>query len=157
MNNMKLYEINEAIERGFIFDEETGEVIDTDEAMDELKMAREEKIEQMLLYHKDLRAEAEALKTEEKMFTARRRAAENRAEGVKNYVLGILRGEKFKTSKVEVTSRKSKRVEIVDESLLPEQFKSYETKIDKAGIKAAMKDGDVPGAELVEGVSWSVK
>ena len=157
MNNMKLYEINEAIERGFIFDEETGEVIDTDEAMNELKMAREEKIEQMLLYHKNLRAEAEALKTEEKMFTARRRVAENRAEGVKNYVLGILHGEKFKTAKVEVTSRKSKRVEIVDESLLPEIFKSYETKIDKAGIKAAMKDGDVPGAELVEGVSWSIK
>lgn len=157
MNNMKLYEINEAIERGFIFDEETGEVIDTDEAMNELKMAREEKIEQMLLYHKNLRAEAEALKTEEKMFTARRRAAENRAEGIKSYVLDMLRGEKFKTARVQVTGRKSSRVEIVDESKLPPEFVSYETKIDKAGIKAAMKDGDVPGAELVEGVSWSIK
>lgn len=154
---MKLYEIDEAIERGFIFDEETGEVIDTDEAMNELKMMREEKIEQMLLYYKNTNAEAEMLKTEEKMFTARRRAAEKRAEGIKNYVLGTLHGEKFKTARVQVSSRKSARVEIVDESKLPPEFVSYETKIDKAGIKAAMKDGDVPGAELVEGVSWSIK
>lgn len=154
---MKLYEIDEAIERGFIFDEETGEVIDTDEAMDALKMEREEKVEQLLLFYKNLNAEAEMIKTEEKMFTARRRAAEKRAEGIKNYVLGILHGEKFKTARVQVTGRKSQRVEITDFLKIPAEFVSYETKIDKAGIKAAMKDGDVPGAELVEGVSWSIK
>lgn len=154
---MKLYEIDEAIERGFIFDEETGEVIDTDEAMDALKMEREEKVEQLLLFYKNLNAEAEMIKTEEKMFTARRRAAEKRAEGIKNYVLGILHGEKFKTARVQVTGRKSQRVVITDFLKIPAEFVSYETKIDKAGIKAAMKDGDVPGAELVEGVSWSIK
>ena len=54
---MKLYEIDQAILA--LVDPETGEILDY-EAFSELKMKREEKIEGMALWHKNLTAEATA-------------------------------------------------------------------------------------------------
>lgn len=54
----KLYEINKSIEDllNAVTDPETGEVVDLD-ALDDLLMEREQKIESVALYEKDVNAE----------------------------------------------------------------------------------------------------
>ena len=56
---MKLYEINEQILD--CIDSETGEVIDP-EKLNNLQIAKDEKLENLALWYKDLLAEANALK-----------------------------------------------------------------------------------------------
>lgn len=153
---MNLYEINEAIEAGFVFDEETGEIIEVN--IDALKMERENKLENIALWIKNLTAEEEALKREKATFEARRKATENKAKSLKSYLIGALNGQKFKTTKVQVTKRKTISVNITNELALPEIYVRRETIIDKRAIKQALDNGeDIAGAELVEGLSWSVR
>ena len=68
---MKLYEINAALEA--LVDPETGELMDYD-AFEALQMARDDKIEGMALWYKDMVAEAKAIKEEADTLTARRKA-----------------------------------------------------------------------------------
>lgn len=151
---MNLYEINEKIEA--CIDMETGEV-DIDQ-LNELQMLKDEKIENIALWIKDLKAEAEALKTEKLSFQARQQAAEKKAESLKNYISSVLNGEKFKTTRCAVTFRKTESVKITDELAVPAEFTTIEVKPDKAAIKQAIKDGrEITGAELVEGTSCIIK
>lgn len=151
---MNLYEINEEMLN--CIDAETGEV-DTDK-LDALAMLRDEKLESIALWIKDLKAEAEALKAEKLAFAARQSAAENRAESLKNYLTGFLKGEKFKTTRCAISFRKTESVKITNELELPPEFTSVEIKADKNAIKQAIKNGQtVTGAEIVEGISCSIK
>jgi hypothetical protein len=151
---MNLYEINEEMLN--CIDAETGEV-DTDK-LDELTMLRDEKLENIALWIKDLKAEAEALKAEKLAFQARQAAAENKAESLKNYLTGFLHGEKFKTTKCVISFRRSEKVEILNELDLPPEFTTVEIKADKTAIKQAIKNGqEVAGAYLVESTSCIIK
>ena len=93
---MRLYEINEEIMQCVDF--ETGEVIDEGK-LNDLQMLREEKIENIGLWIKDLKAEAKAIAEEVKALNARKKAAENKAESLKQYLAMVLDGEKFKTAR----------------------------------------------------------
>ena len=151
---MTLYEINEEITN--CIDTETGEV--DAEKLEALEMLRDEKIEGIALWIKDLKAEAEALKAEKQAFEKRQQAAENKAESLKNYLTGFLNGEKFKTTKCAVTFRKTQSVNIINVMDVPPMYVNVEIKPDKNAIKAALKDGKkVSGAELVESTSCQIK
>ena len=151
---MNLYEINEEMLN--CIDAETGEV-DTAK-LDKLTMLRDEKLENIALWIKDLKAEAEALKAEKLAFAARQQAAEHRAESLKNYLTGFLHGEKFKTTRCAISFRKTESVKITNELELPPEFTTVEIKADKNAIKQAIKNGQtVTGAEIVEGISCSIK
>lgn len=153
---MKLYEIDEAI-LGCI-DQETGEIIDP-EKLDALQIEREAKIEGVALWIKDLKAEAEALKAEKQAFADRQKAAENKAESLRKWLSHALDGSSFKTTKVAVSFRKTKSVQVSDIAALDLEFLKYsEPTPDKTAIKKAIEAGqEVNGAILVEGVSLSVK
>jgi hypothetical protein len=154
---MTLYEIEDAILQ--CVDQETGEVIDP-EALDALQMEREKKIENVALWIKDLRAEAEAIANEVKALTARKKAAENKAEQLKAWLLDALGGEIFKTSRVRVSYTHNTRLNVIDEQsvvnyietnyLEPEVYLRYQLpEIRKDAVKAAIKDGaEIPGACL---------
>lgn len=77
-----LYEINAQIEQAWnaAVDPETGEIISEEaaQAVEQLTMAREDKIENLALYYKNLAAEAEALKNEKLALAARQSAAEKK-------------------------------------------------------------------------------
>jgi hypothetical protein len=151
---MTLYEINEEMMN--CIDPETGEV-DIDQ-LNALQMLREDKIESIALWIKDLKAEAEALKAEKLAFQARQAAAENKAESLKNYLANALNGEKFKTTRCAVSFRKAEKVEITDELELPPEFTTVEIKADKAAIKQAIKSGqEITGAKIVESTSCIIK
>lgn len=153
---MKLYEIDQAIMD--LVDNETGEIIDI-EMFDSLQMERDEKIESIALYIKDLKAEAEALKAEKLAFAERQKVAENKAESLKNYLAYVLNGQAFKTTRASVSFRKTQSVEIDDIYKLDENYLRYkEPEADKTAIKEAIKAGQtVKGATLIENTSVIIK
>lgn len=151
---MRLFEINEAIERCVldgenVVDTETGEVLDV-EALNNLKMAFAEKTENLAMFIRNLDSEATALKEQKNIFAARQKAAENKRDALKEYLAMCLQGKPFKTDRVKVTFRKSEAVKVTDQASLPEQYLYYaEVKVDKTEIKKALKAGeDVPGCVL---------
>lgn len=153
---MKLYEITAAIENAindvFSTVNEDGEVsAEALKVLEELQIAKDEKIENIGVYIKNLLAEAKALKQEEENLKARREAKERKAEYLKNYLAAALNGEKFESPRVACSWRKSEVVTIPDVDLIPEQFTTTETtiKADKKAIKEAIKAGqEVRGAFL---------
>ncbi len=174
---MNLYEINAEmavlLEQGFdtdCIDIETGEIL-TDKATEKLNtlmLTEAEKIENTALYIKNLSAEVEALKAEEKSLASRRKTKENKAEWLKSYLAGYLdetKRDKFETAKCALSFRKSEAVEIIDEAVLREYaqkvgayLKFKEPDIDKTAIKNAIKSGEtIAGVELIERKNLQVK
>lgn len=157
---MTLFEIDDAILNfEFEVDEETGEILNA-EALDELKMAREDKIEGVGLWIKNLEAEAAAVKAEKDNMADRQRRLEKKAESLKGYLAYALQGEKFSTPKIAMSWRRSESVVITDEHLLPENCLNVTIvkKPDKKVIKDALKAGkDIMGAELREKQNLQIK
>lgn len=150
-------------------DLETGEILDT-EKLDALQMEREAKLEGVALWIKDMKAEAAAVKEEADKLTARKKALDNKIEGLKTWLLMALDGEKLNTPRCKVYQTHSQRVTIVgDEKDLitwlelntehPREFIRYkEPELRKDEIKKALKDGTIiPGAELEETESVVIK
>jgi hypothetical protein len=150
-----LYEIDQDIQA--CVDEETGEV--DIERFDTLNMERNDKLENLALWVKDLKAEADAIRAEEKALAERRQAKERKAESIKAYLEKVLAGQKFETSRAVCSFRKSQKVEITDLNKIPDDYLRYSTPTaDKTAIKAAIKDGlTVEGAELVDSISMTIK
>ena len=158
---MKLYEIENAILD--CIDLETGEVIDT-ERLDALQMERDAKIENVALWIKDLKAEAEAIKAEKMALAERQRVAENKAESLKNWLAYALDGQKFSTAKCAISFRKTEKVEISDVGMIRlmkehDELLTYkEPEPNKTAIKQALKDGlSVQGVQLVQNMSTIIK
>ena len=156
---MNLYDIEYEITN--CVDSETGEIID-EKRLDALQMERREKIENILLWIKNLKSEAGAIREEEKKLADRRQSDEKKAESLTRYVQNVLNGEKFKTSRVVVSYRKSEAVIVDDLQLMQETCDEYlkykDPEPDKAKIKAALKDGlPVPGCHLEERQNITIK
>lgn len=153
---MKLYEIDQAIMD--CIDMETGEIIN-EELLNSLQMERDVKIENVVLWIKELKAEAEALKAEKMAFAERQKVAENKMESLKKWLAYALNGEKFKTVRASVTFRTTDKVEIADIYKLDENYLRYkEPEADKDAIKKAIKAGqEVAGATLVSSTSVIIK
>lgn len=156
---MTLYEINERL-RNFEFDidEETGEILNVDD-LDELELSKNEKVENICLYIKNLRTDAAAYKAEKDRFFQRERAAKNKADGLSEYLENMLAGETFESIKASVTYRKSEIVECEDVSIVPADFLRYkEPELNKAAIKNAIKNGvNVKGCILAEKMNMQIK
>ena len=157
---MTLYEINEAMEQCIKIDPETGEILGIDEeAMEQLQMQRDQKIENAVLWVKNLTADAAAIKAEEQALAKRRTQAEKTVESLKAWLGEALQGTKFSTAKCAVSWRKSETVE-ADEELLPDEWMNIKvTKApNKTAIKAALKAGaDIPGCRLTEKQNIQIK
>lgn len=153
---MKLYEIDEAIMA--CIDAETGEIIDADK-LDKLTMERDAKIENVALWIKDLKAEAEALKAEKMAFAERQKVAENKIESLKKWLAYALDGHAYKSVRASVSFRTSESVEIDDIYAVDENYLRYkEPEADKTAIKNAIKAGqEVAGATLVKSTSVIIK
>ena len=159
-----LYEINAAILQ--CVDWETGEILDL-ESLEELRMEREQKIENIALWIKNLDAEVAAIKAEQDTLAARRRVKENRAKRLKEYLANTLEGSRFETAKVQIGFRKSTALEINDTDILLGWLEDHEKescikyeqpKINAAEVTKLIKAGeDVPGAVLVERQNLQLK
>ena len=105
----------------------------------------------------------DVIKAEEKALAERRRSKEKRIEWLKGYLVSNFErmGKKgIETPRCKVTTRTTKRVEVVDEDRVPVDFirVKEERTVDKKAIMAAFKCGTyVPGAELVSSTSATVR
>ena len=161
---MTLYEIDRELLA--CLDLETGEITDA-ERLDALQIERDTKLENTALYIKNLLAEVEAIKAEEKALAERRKAKENKAESLKKYLADNLSGGKFETAKVNISFRKSEGVEISEPEMLLFYLENmgfddcikYELpKIQLAPVKKLIKEGhELPGAAIVEKQNIQIK
>jgi len=153
---MKLFEIDEALQE--CFDAETGEILDITR-FEDLQLEREQKLENIACWIKNLEADAEALKAQKMAFAERQKETENKAERLRNYLQYALQNTNFKTVNVEVKFRKTSKVEVPDVYKLDENFLKYsEPTADKTAIKKAIQGGQaVEGATLIENISMSIK
>ena len=152
-----LYEIDQAILE--CVDLETGEILDSDR-LTALQMERERKLEGVALWVKDLNAEADAVKAEADKLTARRKALDNKIDGLKTWLLFALGGEKLKTARCNVYQTHNTKLNVIDEQSVvnyiqthyqePEQFLKFSLpEIRKDAVKAELKAGkEIPGTSL---------
>lgn len=160
---MNLYEINAELEAAFnaAIDPETGEILDESmaEQFEQLQVDRETKINNTACLIKNLKAEAAALKAERDAFAARQKAAEKKAEALTKYLSGFLNGEKFKSTEVSISWRKSESLEVTDLLQIPDEYLTYKMpEANKTAIKAAIKAGtEVPGVQIVQNMNMSIK
>ena len=157
---MTLYDIDKALmDFEFEVDEETGEILNAAD-LDELNLAREQKIENIGLYIKNLEAEKEAVKHEKDNFADREKRLGKKIESLKGYLTYALDGQKFSTPKVAVSFRKSESVLVKDEYLIPDEYCDFTVlrKPNKKNIKDALKHGkELMGVELVEKQNVQIK
>lgn len=153
-----LYDIDAAILE--CVDMETGEIFDP-EKLDALQMERNQKLEGVALWVKDLKAEAAAVKEEADKLNARKKAIDNKVDSLKQWLLYALGGEKLKTARCNVYQTHNQKLNVPDEPGLisflqtlnePEKFLRFkEPELKKDDIKKALKDGyEIPGAALEE-------
>ena len=160
---MNLYEIDAAITS--LVDPETGEISDFTK-LEELSMARDQKLENVACWYKNLMAEAKAIRDEEKVLAERRQSAERKAESLKRYLSDALNGEKFQTPKCAVSFRHTTSVKIENQDKFIEWAKIHEPDYlkysapspDKTAIGQSLKLGvEIPGVELADNLSVGVK
>lgn len=151
-----LYEINEQILS--CVDMETGEIIDMDK-LNELQMVFDDKVEGIALWIKNLLSDADAIKKEKDVLEERKKACENKAKNLKEYLNSVLQGQKFNTPKVSISFRKSESIEIADGANIPEEYLRYpEPEVKKTDIKKAIKAGETfEGVSLVQKQNIQIK
>lgn len=162
---MTLYEIDAGIQELLSeVDPETGELITDYEALDALLMERETKIENIVLFIKNLSSDVRELKAEEAALAERRKKAEKKAERLREYVSHALGGERFQTPRCCVSFRKSTALELgggftewaKEHAATLLRYKEPEP--DKTAIKAALAGGaEIPNAKLVQNTTMTIK
>lgn len=154
-----LYQIVDELKNfEFEVDEETGEILNA-EKLDQLELARDEKIENICLLIKNLKSDAEAYKAEKESFAKKEKTTKNKIESLSNYLERMLDGDTFNSTRATVSYRKSEKIECADISLVPTDFLRYkEPELNRTEIKKAIKNGvEIRGCTLVETVNMQIK
>ena len=161
---MTLYEINSAILSCYqeVIDPETGEITEEvfdQELLDQLKLQQAEKVDNIACWVKNLQAEAEAIKIEEAKLAKRRKAAETKAESLKQYLQYACAGQRFRGIRSDVQFRMTTSVAVDDMTKLPEEYIRIKTTVepDKAALKKALQQSQIPGAHIETGMATIIK
>ena len=114
----------------------------------------EEKIEGYCQVIKELQGDFDKYKAEADRLTARMKTAKNGIDRMKDSLLTFLKvsgQSKVKAGTFAVSIGTSKQTNILDETLIPTEYKTPQPdKIDKTAIKKAIESGvDVAGAEII--------
>ena len=171
---MKLYEVNEAIQSLLLQlepDPETGEIPMDDDAiiaeLNGLQMERSRILEYLAKLTLNIRAEAAALKDEEKRLRDRRASLECRDERLMGILDRECAGEKTDCGVATVSYRKTTRVEVADSEKAVRWLKRTKhldcfrvpaPEVAKAEVKKLLAAGEkVPGTTLVQDISCSLR
>ena len=160
---MKLYEISESLRElwGKIA-EQDGEVGEDDlQALNELELAKNDKLEGCGVLIREMTAEANEYSEESKRLKELQDRKKRAIERLKNYVQKFMAEnsiEKFDSVKVQISFRKSKSLEIDDNVKLPKEFIRIKEEPDKTAITDFIKNGGtVGGCRLVEKTNIQIK
>lgn len=163
---MTIYEIDHLIEE--LFDPETGELVDgAEEKLEELSMARRDKVRNIALAYKNARGFANAVRDEVRTLQQRHKVAENRASSLLNLLNYATGGEDFNFPDVAVKTRRNpESVEVVDLDACINYLENtgrhycivhHAPDVSKSELKFLLKNGEVPGAKLVRTTRTEVK
>jgi hypothetical protein len=149
------------IDQGILecLDFETGEIIDP-ERLESLQMERSQKIENVACWVKNLLSDAEAIKAEKDALADREAKCRKKAEDLKKWLGIALEGQKFSSARCAVSFRKSTKLEVLDEDIIPRAYmvETVSYKPDKQLIKEVLKDGQqINGCRLVENQNVQIK
>lgn len=125
-------------------------------------MGAGEKVESYCKVIKQLQGDTELYTAEIERLKARKEAAVNGVERMKSALLAFMElsgQDKVKTALFSVSTATTQAVQITDESKIPCIYLVEQPpKIDKAGIRQALKDGEtVAGAELVNNTGVRIR
>jgi len=167
MNNLSLYEIsNDYLQALDAFTDPEADIpmeaaIDT---LEGIEGQLQDKAVNVAKFMQNLDATAKAIKEAEQQMARRRKAIENRAQWIKDYLKNNM--EASGITKIEspwfrlAVQKNPEAVEVFDEAALPDDFKTevVTVKIDKAAIKQVLRDGvHVPGAMLTQGTRLAIR
>lgn len=157
---MTIYEIDREADRllaGSV-DEETGEILFDEELfkkLDELQMAREAKIENCAMAYKNYMSELEGLKAQKeflvKPLDKRIKHLQARARSAQEYLEYALKGETFRSDRVDISYSKAESTETDEEFIewakkhkkkYPDFLTFAEPKVNKTAVKKAIKNGE---------------
>lgn len=157
---MNLFDIDVEIMK--LFDEETGEVLNL-EALEQLEMARDKKLRNIIALYKNIKAEADELKKAEADFKKRAASKNKTAEKLLRYMDNYMNGSPYECVEGRLSYRKSETTECIDE----EAFLNWSGRFaygraelvpDKDTINEAISKGEtIPGWTIVEHNRPSIK
>ena len=146
------------------FDEETGELIDNSETLQQLlneySYERDVKADSIAYLVKEANDTENRLKAEIDRLNERKKMSIRQQDSLKQLLDFLLAGEKLKTDKFTFSYRTSQVVNITDESLIPAEYLNVTEiiKPDKKKIKEALADfNEVAGAEIVINKSLGIR
>lgn len=157
---MKLYELTEEMNNLMNSEEEV-----TETALQKVFGDIQVKAQSICQFITVLESDAEAFKAEEKRIAERRKAMENRAKQIKEYVKMNMQALSIPEIKAGTFTLKLQdnppAVEVLNESAIPARFFTIipETKqLDKKRVADAIKAGEsIEGARLTRGQSLRIK
>lgn len=159
---MKLYDLTSNY--ALLLDQlESEDDVNIKDTLDSIKDAIDFKAENIGKLMKSLDANIEAIKAEEKRLADRRRALENRKQGLLQYLEDSLRFagiDKIKTPLITVAFQKNPpKVEIDEDILLDETYLVYSAPTpNKKLLMQELKNGvEIPGVRLIQTESLRVK
>jgi ATP-dependent 26S proteasome regulatory subunit len=143
-------------------EENEGDISDfpLNDEFDRLEGEREAKLLNLAVWHKDLKAQAEAFTQEIKRLQARQKALSNKAGSIKEYIdYNLQAGEKLSDTRAVLSYRKSSQVVIdVPEDSLPQGLMKISVSADKTAIKEYLKTHtDCKLAHIQENQSLQIK
>lgn len=159
-----LYEINQAYLDLFNnVDPETGEVLFSDEDIDNIAEEFEQKADNIACLIKDKEAMIKARKSEMESLKERNEREQKQIDRLKRYLLQSLKlrnTKKLETVRNVIGMRNSVSVQIEDGADIPEEY--IRTKVtrepNKAEMSKALKEGVIiPGCSLAEKTSLTIK
>lgn len=149
---MKLYEIDEQIDRLLEMQWDNGlSDEDIQDTLNSLLMDKYDKCVNVSLAIKNLKKSIEVFEAEEKRLNARRKSMEKKVEWLKGYLASSLQGEQIDDPRVRVYYGTSNEL-VIDTENIPEEYVIHqEPKIDKARMKADVKNGrEIDGVHIEE-------
>ena len=163
---MKLYEIQEAfIDNLNIFLESEGTEGDKEiyeEIFNLLKQELSSKSSNILKYLNNLQADLEQIKLEKQRLDKIKKSKESKYNKLSDYIISVMTNldkAKIETEIGNYALRKSSKVEVIDETLIPEEYFNIklEKTVDKISLKEILKSKDIPGVKLTSGFNLNIQ
>ena len=163
---MTLYEIQETmIDNLNIFLESEGSEFDQEvyeEIMNILKIELSSKSSNILKYLNNLQADLEQIKLEKQRLDKIKKSKESKYNKLSDYIISVMTNldkAKIETDIGNYALRKSTKVEILDEKLIPEEYFniSIDKIVNKVTLKEVLKSQEIPGVRLSTGYNLNIQ
>ena len=163
---MQLYKIQEAmIDNLNIFLESEGTDLDQEVYEEIMVMLKEElsvKSTNILKYINNIKADLEQIKIEKQRLDKVKKSKESKYNRLADYIISVMTSldkAKIETEIGNYALRKSSKVEVIDESLIPEEYFNIkmDKTVDKITLKELLKSQEIPGVKLSTGYNLNIQ